>query len=253
LGPAKVGLFNKAFSLRSIPDDVLLGSAYQTVFRALSKEQDDRSKSQYIFYRSITLLSVYTWPVYIGFWWVANPLINVLYGAKWIAAAEPLKILSLIGLLYCIGYQSGAVIAAQNRLGRELIIQIEKMILLGIGCYIGMRWGLSGVAWSMFPVHIYTTIRTFRLANSCIGTSFFDLLLALKPAIILNIILFVGLFLFDMIFYYFFDFSNEFIYLGYMIFIGVLIYSLSFLYLPITSLSTEADRWKKYLKLIPVN
>ena len=161
LGASQVGLFNKASSLKAIPESVLLGSAYQTIFRALSTVQDDKNQSQYIFYRSVSLLAVYSWPIFMGMWWLAEPLISILYGQKWLPAADPLRVLSLAGFISCIGYQSGAVIAAQNRIGRELIIMLEKMLFLVIGCYIGMGWGLVGVAWATVLIEFYSVARTF--------------------------------------------------------------------------------------------
>ncbi len=250
LGAASVGLFNKAFSLKSIPDDIILGSAYQTVFRALSKVQDDRGKSQYLFYRSIAILALYTWPIYMGLCWVAHPLIYVLYGTKWVAASEPLRVLSLVGFSYCIGYQCGAVVAAQNKLGRELIIQTEQLILLALACFVGMNWGITGVAWAMIPVHIYVGARILRLANSCIGTTVSGLIRHLKPAFLLNGILFLVLWLCHFILANKLSFLGPAFYLVCMVLAGTLSYSLAFLFLPIEALSTEATRWKRIIGLV---
>ncbi len=249
LGAAKVGLFNKAFSLQSIPDQIIIGSTYRTVFRALSKVQDDKNMSQYIFYRSVALLGVYTWPIYMGFCWVADPMIYVLYGSKWIDASEPLRILSLIGFMYCIGYQSGAVIAAQNRLGREMIIQTEKLAYLALACLVGMKWGITGVAWATIPVHIYTTIRTARLANSCIDSTFGGLIRSLKPAFLLNSILFFVLWLCHLLLVNTLAFLGPAFYTAFMIVAGGVSYSLAFLFLPIAALTTESNRWKRLIGL----
>ena len=245
LGAAQVGLFNKANSLRFIPEDIIMGSAYQAIFRALSSLQDDKNKSLYIFYRSIGLLAVYSWPIYIGIWWVAEPLVLVLYGQKWGLAILPLQVLSLAGFIACIGYQCGGVIAAQNRLGKQLLIKIEQMILLIIGSYVGMNWGLCGVAWAIVVIRYCIDLQNFRLAAQCIDIKFMDLLISLKPAFILNAILFVELVIINALFNHFSIPKNGILYLFIMSGSGFALYSILFLYLPIKDLKIESDRWKK--------
>lgn len=243
-GPTDVGLINKADSLNTQPLTAISGTTYQTVFRALSQEQDNSDKSKYIYYRTISLVTVYAMPFYIGLAWVAEPFILTLYGHKWIEAALPLRILALAGLFKCIANVSGALIAAQNRLSQEIRIQIESWVLLGTGCIIGIQWGIVGVAIGLLPSHIYIAIRMNRLANMCVKGSFLDLFRSLKPMLILNAGLLFVLTLTEL------AIPNELyterprIYLATMVLMGGVSYALLFLYLPIPELLTEAGRWK---------
>ena len=81
-GPAAVGLFNKADSLASTPFRLISTATYTTVFRALSKDQDNIDRARYLYRRMITLLVVYTLPMYIGLGWVAGSFIEVVYGPE---------------------------------------------------------------------------------------------------------------------------------------------------------------------------
>ncbi|MBU4500893.1 MAG: lipopolysaccharide biosynthesis protein, partial [Gammaproteobacteria bacterium] len=80
LGPAGVGLYNKAESLAARPHGFITGSVYEVLFRALAKEQDNLDKSRYLFFRSLTLVAVYGLPFYVGFLWLAKPLVVTLFG-----------------------------------------------------------------------------------------------------------------------------------------------------------------------------
>ena len=90
-GPSAVGLFNKADSLARTPFSLISTATYSTVFRAMSKDQDNMDRARYLYRKMITLLVVYTLPMYIGLGWVARSFIEVVYGPKWIAAAGALK------------------------------------------------------------------------------------------------------------------------------------------------------------------
>ena len=246
--PAALGLYNKADSLTQMPRQVVQGAVFQTVFRALAATKEDLDKSRYIYYRTITLSYVYVLPFFVGLWWLADPLINVIYGSKWNDAVEPARILSITGLLL-LGNPSGAVLAAQNRLGRELWLQIETFPILIVAVFVGLKWGLSGVAWALVLNHVYGNARMARLALQSLGGSARQLISAMVPGYMLNAVLFGVLYFFST---YVFDGireENDALYCVVMIGIGVLTYVLLFLWVPIPSLSSEAARWRTWLSL----
>ena len=153
-GADMVGLFNKAQSLGTMPFSTIGASIYQPVFREMAKHQDNIDRTKYLFFRSISLLIVYTAPLYIGLCWLADPFIVVAFGEKWIASAEPLQILSIASLLQCIENPCGAVLAAHNRLGRELIIQLASWVFVIIASIIGLQWTIwfGQCSLEMFPL-----------------------------------------------------------------------------------------------------
>lgn len=249
LGPSLVGLYNKADSLGNLPAQTMIGSAFQTVFRGLSKVQDDKNQSRYIYLRTITLLTLYTLPVYVGIFWLAGPFIEVVYGAKWLPSAQPLKILTLIGLLRCIGNPAGAVVAAQNRLGYQMRIQIEQLALTVVACIIGVRWGIVGVAWGAVAAGLYGTVRIVWLANRCLLARVTHILRALKPGAQLNALLFLILMAAHVTVFHRLKAEQPELYLLGMAAVGGLSYLAAFLYLPIPGLLSEALRWKRALRL----
>lgn len=248
-GPMAVGLFNKADSLATIPVMTISGAVYQPTFRALSAVQDDLEKSRYIYFRALTLVLVYTLPFYVGLYWLAGPFIETVYGAKWLDSALPLQILALGGLFRCVINQAGAIIAAQKRLGAEIVILLETIAILGTGTVIGTRWGLAGVAGAALLSTAYQTLRIAILANRCVRGTMADLLKALSPALRLNALLCVALYAGDRVYLGTLLPEHPELYLLAMGALGGLAYSLGFLFLPIADLETEAARWKNKLGL----
>ncbi len=247
LGADQVGLFNKGDSTASLPVNMISGSTYQTVFRALSTIQTDLDQSKYIYFRTITLVSIYTFPFYIGLFWIAEPFILFVYGEKWIDSSLPLQILTITGFFRSLTIPSGAVIAAQNRLGKEIIIQIQALVLFIIASIIGVKWGIIGVAIALIPCYLFFTLRMTNLANQCITGNYSDLAKALQPAAILNSFLFIVLLIVDYLLPEGLRASSPGIYLLIFITVGGLTYASLFLSAPIPRLDAEKKRWLNHL------
>lgn len=249
LGPASVGLYNRGAGLVTMPMATIAGSTYQPVFRALASVQDNLDRSRYIFLRMITLVCVYVFPFYAGIALIAEPLIVFVYGVKWAAAAEPARILALAGFFRAVSNASGAVAAAQNRLGYEARIQTEGLVLLVAGILAGLRWGLPGVAWGVLPSQIYMAWRMYGLAGRCVRTRRGDLGRALAPALVLNAILLAMFALVHSLLPAGLDADAPGLYLAAAGGACALAYTIAFLALPIPALATEATRWRTLLRL----
>ncbi|MDO9008264.1 MAG: lipopolysaccharide biosynthesis protein [Thiobacillus sp.] len=248
LGPAGVGLYNKAESLAARPHGFISGSVYEVLFRALAKEQDNLDKSRYLFFRSLTLVAVYGLPFYIGFLWLAKPLVITLFGYRWADSAAPLMILSLAAPLMMIENLSGAVLAARSWLDKELVAQLIMIAVSAIAILLGLPYGMTGVATGMLVALLYMTIHMFWLAKLSLNARWFDLARAFIPAAILNTILLATLWLADRAIPVSIQ-SVDALYVLVMAAVGGLVYALCFLYLPIPALVTETARWKGRLKL----
>jgi O-antigen/teichoic acid export membrane protein len=248
LGPAQVGLYNKADSLAALPAQTIGGAVYGTVFRALAKTQDSQGQSHYIYFRTLTLLAVYTFPVYVTLLFLAEPFIVTVYGAPWRPSATPLQVLCLIGLMRCVSYPSGALVAAHNRLARETPIQIQAWLITAAGAFIGAQWGINGAAWGVLPGYAYLTLRLFRLAQSCVKGRPRELAGALTPALLLSL----PLLLFFLAARLLWPDATSRHPAGSLLLMGSVAglgYCLLFLYLPIPALAAEALRWKRQLHL----
>ncbi|MGO8754166.1 MAG: lipopolysaccharide biosynthesis protein [Gallionellaceae bacterium] len=248
LGPASVGLYNKGESVAQMPHSFITGSVYQVLFRAMATEQINLDKCRYLFFRSISLVAVYATPFYVGLFWLAEPLINGVYGPKWTAAAAPLLILSLAWPFWLMESLSGAVLAAMNWLDREVPVQISTLIIFCLSILIGLPHGIEGVAYGIVGASMYTALHMFWLAMRCLKAIWLSFVYCLIPAAILNSILATALFLVDHLLPSGLH-ARDFIYILLMGITGGLVYALCFLFLPIPSLQGEQQRWKAKLRL----
>lgn len=248
-GPADVGLYNRAASLAAMPMRIVGTSPYQAIFRALSAEQDNLDKSRYIYYRTITLVAVYTLPLYVLAWWLAEPGIRFIYGEKWLAAAEPLAILATTGLFRCIGNPSGAVIEARNRISAEIKLNIIAWLILIAGVLYGLQWGLVGVAWAAVVMNVFFNSSLAIVAGRELKGASVALAAAISPALLLSTVLLVTIWLADIFFLSRYTQHSPGLYALLITGIGGITYVAAFLFLPIESLRTESDKWRHKLLL----
>ena len=245
-GPAFLGLFNKAESMSRLPNQLMVPATMEPVFRAMSKVQDDLDQSKYMFYRVISLLMVYTLPLYIMLWWVAEPFITVVYGEKWTAAGAPMSILAIAGIFLNVIYPCGVVLAAQNRLKQELLAQTINLPIIIAACYYGLEWGLEGVAWGIVFSHALLAVHFYWLTYHTLPTRLSDLLKAVGPGVMLGTLLFA---LLALVHAWIGDLKADapFLYLLAMSLIGGVGYTAAFLLIPFPSLQSEAARWRQKL------
>ena len=242
-GPAFLGLFNKASSLARMPGRLVIPPTAQTVFRALSTVQDNPDSTKYIFYRTITLLSVYLLPCLVGLWWVAEPFITVVYGQTWAPAALPMSILLVGAAFRTINNPCGVLLAAQNRLSQELVGQVLGVAFTLVACFVALQWGMAGVAWALVASNVFYTVYNYALTYRTIRTTLADLGRAISPALLLNFALFGVL---AAVHWLALDLRSTSapLYLLIMVLAGALTYGVMFLFLPLTALRGEAARWK---------
>jgi hypothetical protein len=244
MGPAFLGLFNKAESLARLPNQMLMAPTMEPLFRAMSKVQDNLDQTKYLYYRSITLLTAYTVPVYVLLWWIAEPFIAVVYGPKWTDASAPMSILTIGGLFLNIVFPTGALMAARNRLGLQMVAQGINVAVVAAAALIGMQWGLQGVAWGIVVAQALLALHFYALVPRMLTTRPAELWQAVGPGLGLGALMFVVLGLAHLGLSRWLVVSPA-IYLAAMTLFGGLCYAAAFLLLPIPALHSEAERWRK--------
>lgn len=248
-GPSFLGFFNKSESLARVPNELIMPATMQPVFRAMGRVQDDLDQTKYLYYRSITLLTVYITPLYVGLWWTAEPFIGFVYGSKWLAVAEPLRILVIAGLFFTVMFPSGVLLDAQNRLAQEMYVLIARLLVILCACYIGLHWGLTGVAWGLVFSYFFGAVAVYFLVCRTIRTRPADLFAAMAPGLLLNALLFGFLAIMDHLLGAT-KATMSATYLLCMAISGAVVYGVMFLFGPLPALSAEAMRWRQRIAML---
>lgn len=169
-----LGYFVRAKSTKQIPESVFWGTLNTSSFAILSKVSNDKSEFNKIhlhFYN----LSIYLYlPIIIGLIVLANPVVEIVYSAKWLPAVPVLKIL-------CIGsipmFIDGLFIQSYMALGEVnvyLKITTLKKIVTLLSLPIGFFWGIVPYAISIVFFQYFGLLLNIIFSIKILKTSFVD-------------------------------------------------------------------------------
>jgi PST family polysaccharide transporter len=183
LGEATLGNYSLAWTLAHAPLDKLtnlVNRVAPSIFAAVQK--DHPALRRYL--RSISgALSLAIFPAVLGMALVANDLVRVALGQKWIGIVLPLELLSLYVL-----FRSNVILLFPllNVVGEERFSMwnsILMVVVLPPSFYIGSHWGTGGIAGIWVFVYPLVALpffwRLFRKIEMPVG----EYLGALWPAI----------------------------------------------------------------------
>ena len=140
------------------------------------------------------------------------------------------------------------LLEAQSRVPREIVAEAIALVWGVVACYVGLRWGLVGVAWAIVSMHVIHTVAMYRAVRKTIPTQLSDLVRALAPALLLTSLLFFVLAALHWQIAYLRP-SAPLLYLTAMTCVGGFAYLCALIVLPIPSIESEAVRWRRWASL----
>jgi len=182
LSAHEVGLYSTALFLAALPVAKLIPILNEVGFSAYARIAHDRAAVQAGFLKAARLVSLVTFPIFVGLAATAPPLLPALLGTQWTQAVAPVRLLALAMPLYAIANLFGPAI---NALGRPRVQLGNALIGLGImpvAFWIGSANGAAGIAaaWALaYPLlFAASAARSLRV----IGASPRALAAAIAPA-----------------------------------------------------------------------
>jgi PST family polysaccharide transporter len=146
LGPGQLGIYSRAYNLLSQPANVIGSAADKALFPAMAKVREDGERLRKAYVRSASLVALVTIPCSAILFVLAPEVVRVLLGDRWGAVVAPLRVFALV-LLPRASYKiSGSLTRATGAVyggaWRQWLYAAEVLV----GCAVGARWGVDGVA-----------------------------------------------------------------------------------------------------------
>jgi O-antigen/teichoic acid export membrane protein len=107
LGHAELGYYTVAFAIVHMTTTQLAKVASGIMMPAYSKLQSDIPALRHAYLRTLGLVMFAVLPASLGLVLVAQPLVRVVYGEKWLLAAVPLQLLAMFGLFRSLAAFTG--------------------------------------------------------------------------------------------------------------------------------------------------
>ncbi|QCC50357.1 lipopolysaccharide biosynthesis protein [Halapricum salinum] len=159
LGTTALGFYRLSYRLALTPATEVTGVIGTVMFPAYSKLQDDVAAVREAYFRTLQLVTAFTFPAGVGVFVVAPPFVEAILGPQWIPMIPALQILAVYGLLLSMAGSFGPVWLAMGRpdfaakIGAVRVIVMAVLIvpatteygLVGTGAAVVAAFGLGAL------------------------------------------------------------------------------------------------------------
>jgi O-antigen/teichoic acid export membrane protein len=169
-GSTALGYFTIAWRAIQLLKSLISGAVYHVGLSAFSKLQDNRGALSDAFLNATRISSLAGFPIAIGLFLIADPLVRVAFETKWLASVPLLAMLALELLAAFYGMFLTALYRSTNRAAWVLWMSCAYALTGFAGVMIAAPFGMSvavgiWVARSLLlmPIHIVLVSRILRL------------------------------------------------------------------------------------------
>lgn len=195
LGLAALGVYARASNLTNSLFNNIHVVAGKVMFSDFAKRQREEGSLRASYLRTLEMTTALLWPMFAGIAVLSRPVINWLYGPKWIAAAAPLSFLCLACIILVAVSMAWEVFVVRNETARQIKLEATRtslgLGLFSLGCTVGLAAAAAGrVAEGVITFFLYRphlarlTDTTNADAAPIYGRSALLTLLATGPAIV---------------------------------------------------------------------
>ncbi len=145
LGSGSLGIYSLARTLASLPVDKLSTVVKPIALPAFSRLQDDVDQALLYLGKSMRILALISFPVFLGVSAVSYDLVPAVLGPRWTGVATPLAILAAAMTMRLTGIFLAPFLLGLGHFRTSLVNTCIITTLFGIAYVTGAHWGLLGV------------------------------------------------------------------------------------------------------------
>ncbi len=146
LGFAAVGLYGRAVTLCQLPDKLVVSALHPVILPALSERarRDEPLKPAYLL--ALSYMSAAQWPILIGLALLAEPVVLLLLGERWLEVAPLVRIMALAALSLAPAFMTYPTLVALGRIRDTLTMSLVSVPPSMLLIVVAMPFGLQAVA-----------------------------------------------------------------------------------------------------------
>ena len=196
MGSGPVGIYDRAWRSANLTTKNMTGVFSNVAMPSLSSIASRPDVLRRAVVRMLRFLGVVTTPLLAILFVLADDFILTLYGPNWVESIAILRIFLLYTIIRSITSPVGAVFDATGRPDIPFKTRVILIPFLFLSIFIGVRFGLTGIAASVTMYKIGTAFLILYLACRLIKQEFGVLLkslwLTIEPSLIMACLIWVG-------------------------------------------------------------
>ena len=187
-GVAFAGQYSRGKNTRELPIALLTGVITSLVFPLFSRITNP-SKLRDAHARFVGFVTYLSAPAMVGMALVAEPLITVIYSAKWLPAVPFLQLFCLFGITVPLNSILVQTIMSRGDGGGLLRLELRKKSVLVSSIGIGALGGAVGLVWALCLGHYVMLFMSMRFVARLLDTSVRSILAAALPGVGLSVLM----------------------------------------------------------------
>lgn len=178
---SQMGYFTQAYKLDNITSYSIPQIIVQVMFPVYASIQDDGKRLIELLSMNIRVISYIVFPLLGSLILIADPLILLLYGEKWLPAAPYFRILCFGGMFISLQNVNFYAVASKGRSRILFYVSFYKWGMLLLFLCIGMWFGMQGLMWAMVLSNMNIYVVNALLVSRYVGLRFVQQLRIFLP------------------------------------------------------------------------
>jgi teichuronic acid exporter len=167
--PVDVGYFQRARAFQQLPVANFQSVLSRVAFPLLSKIQGDPLRVKNAVRKSLLVGALFAFTVMAGLSAVAQPMVVLLIGEKWLPAVPMLQVLCIAGALFPLHSINTNLLMATGRSDWFLRLEVLKKLLVVVNVLITYRYGVQCMIWGIVITSVISLILNTYYTRRLIG------------------------------------------------------------------------------------
>lgn len=186
---AQLGYFTRARSLEQLPSGFFFEAFNRVVYPLLAKINDDDEKLKRVYASIMRMVFFIVTPILVYLGIIAVPFIRLLLTEKWLPAVPYFQLLLMSGIFFPIHRYNLNICNLKGRSDMVLKLSLLKNLLLFIGAFSAISFGIYGLLICLILINILMTFISAHFSGSLIELGLKIQMNNLYPILVLNIIM----------------------------------------------------------------
>lgn len=189
LGPAALGAYSLAYRTMLFPLQNLTFVAGRALFPVMSRRQGAVTQVADLYFRTLGIIAFFTAPLMAGLFVLRVPFVDVVFGDRWADIATIFAWLAPTGFIQSLLSSGGPVFMTFGRTGTLFRVSMVATIVHVTGFFIGVRWGVTGVATCYFITNVIMFFPTMLLILKCVDARLSRLWQAVRRPLFMTLLM----------------------------------------------------------------
>ena len=190
--PHALGLYAEALFLAQIFMAKFVPPLNEVAFPAYARIKHDRAAVRWSFLKTVRLVMLVAAPFYCGLAVTASPMVETVFGAKWLGMVPYIQIIALALMLMTVQILFAPLTNALGKPSVSMFSALSGAIMFPVAFLVGAEWGLIGMAWAWLIAAPLLLLVTALLSTPLIGVTLWDVGRAMLPGLAPALVMAVG-------------------------------------------------------------